>query len=155
MAAVALHFTWYNFCRVHQTLRVTPAMEAGITEPVWSIADIVALPMQPRKSGLSEFGDLQFAGMNRRSAVQRIAFHQLPRWVRLAAALTLFNTWVLIAEFVIDRYGLDEFLPFYRYGDVCLWDIAVIIGIAVLFVRASRIPRDSASLAGNPAVPTR
>jgi hypothetical protein len=87
--------------------------------------------------------------MNRRSAVQRIAFHQLPRWVRLAAALTLFNTWVLIAEFVIDRYGLDESLPFYRYGDVCLWDIAVIIGIAVLFVRASKTPRDSASLAGN------
>ena len=81
--------------------------------------------------------------------MQRIAFHLLPRWVRLAAALTLFNTWVLIAEFVIDRYGLDEFLPFYRYGDVCLWDIAVIIGIVVLFVRASKIPRDSARLSAN------
>ena len=87
--------------------------------------------------------------------MQRIAFHQLPRWVRLAAALTVFNTWVLIAEFVIDRYGLDESLPFYRYGDICLWDIAVIIGITVLFVRASRIPRDSASLAGNRAGPVR
>lgn len=86
--------------------------------------------------------------------MQPIAFHQLPRWVRLAAALTLFNTWVLIAEFVIDRYGIDEFLPFYRYGDVCLWDIAVIIGIAVMFVRASRIPRASANLPGNPVAPT-
>jgi hypothetical protein len=93
--------------------------------------------------------------MNRRSAVQPIAFHQLPRWVRLAAALTLFNTWVVVAEFVIDRYGFDDLLPFYRYGDVCLWEIAVILGIVVLFVRASRIPRDSASLAGNPAAPTR
>ena len=42
-AAVALHFVHYNFCRVHQTLRVTPAMEAGIVDRVWSIADIVGL----------------------------------------------------------------------------------------------------------------
>ena len=79
----------------------------------------------------------------RRTAVERIAFHELPRWVRIAAALSVFNTWVLIAEFVIDRYGLDAYLPFYRYGDVCVWDIAVIIGIGVLFVRASRIPPES------------
>jgi hypothetical protein len=32
---------WYNFCRVHQTLRVTPAMEAGITDRVWSLADLL------------------------------------------------------------------------------------------------------------------
>ncbi len=42
-AAVALHFVWYNFVRVHQTLRVTPAMEAGISDRVWNIVDIVAL----------------------------------------------------------------------------------------------------------------
>jgi len=41
--AVALHFMHYNFCRVHQTLRVTPAMEAGITDHIWSIAELVAL----------------------------------------------------------------------------------------------------------------
>lgn len=35
--AVALHFMYYNFCRVHQTLRVTPAMEAGIAKHVWSL----------------------------------------------------------------------------------------------------------------------
>jgi hypothetical protein len=72
--------------------------------------------------------------------VNRIAFYQLPLWVRLAAALTVFNTWVLIAEFVIDRYGFDEHLPLYRYGDVCLWDIGVIIGLTIAFVRASRDP---------------
>ena len=72
--------------------------------------------------------------------MQKIAFHQLPLWVRLAAALTVFNTWVLIAEFVIDRYGLDEYLPFYRYGDICLWDIAIIIGLVIAFIRASRDP---------------
>ncbi len=36
-AAVALHFMHYNFCRVHQTLRVTPAMEAGLSDHVWSL----------------------------------------------------------------------------------------------------------------------
>ena len=38
---VALHYMHYNFCRVHQTLRVTPAMEAGVTDHVWSIEEIV------------------------------------------------------------------------------------------------------------------
>jgi IS1 family transposase len=39
----ALHFFHYNFCRIHQTLRVTPAMEAGISNHVWSLEEIVAL----------------------------------------------------------------------------------------------------------------
>jgi IS1 family transposase len=42
-AAVALHFMYYNFARVHQSLRVTPAMEAGVSDHVWSIEEIVAL----------------------------------------------------------------------------------------------------------------
>lgn len=46
--AVALHFMHYNFCRVHKTLRVTPAMEAGIADHVWSIAELIAL-VKPRK----------------------------------------------------------------------------------------------------------
>jgi hypothetical protein len=40
---VALYFMYYNFGRVHQTLRVTPAMEAGIADRVWSIDEIVGL----------------------------------------------------------------------------------------------------------------
>jgi len=48
MAAVALYFMWYNFGRVHQTLRVTPAMEAGISDHVWSVEEIVALMDQAR-----------------------------------------------------------------------------------------------------------
>jgi hypothetical protein len=42
-AAVALHFMYYNFCRIHKTLRVTPAMEAGITDHVWSLEEILGL----------------------------------------------------------------------------------------------------------------
>jgi hypothetical protein len=41
--AVALHFMYYNFCRVHQTLRVTPAMEAGLSDHVWGIEELVGL----------------------------------------------------------------------------------------------------------------
>jgi hypothetical protein len=41
--AVALHFMHYNFMRVHTTLRVTPAMAAGIASHVWSTEEIVAL----------------------------------------------------------------------------------------------------------------
>jgi IS1 family transposase len=41
--AVALHFVYYNFARVHQTLRVTPAMEAGLSDHVWTLAEIVGL----------------------------------------------------------------------------------------------------------------
>jgi IS1 family transposase len=41
--AVALHFMHYNFCRIHKTLRVTPAMEAGIADHVWSLEELVAL----------------------------------------------------------------------------------------------------------------
>lgn len=41
--AVSLHFMHYNFARIHQTLRVTPAMEAGIADHVWSIEEIVGL----------------------------------------------------------------------------------------------------------------
>ena len=42
-AAVALYFMYYNFGRVHQTLRVTPAMEAGLADHVWEIEELVAL----------------------------------------------------------------------------------------------------------------
>jgi len=41
--AIALHFMHYNFARVHQTLRVTPAMAAGVTDHIWEIEEIVAL----------------------------------------------------------------------------------------------------------------
>jgi transposase-like protein/IS1 family transposase len=40
-AAVALWFTFYNFCRVHKSLRVTPAMEAGIADHVWSVRELL------------------------------------------------------------------------------------------------------------------
>lgn len=41
-AACALHFAWYNFCRVHSTLRVTRAMAAGLVETVWYIGNLLS-----------------------------------------------------------------------------------------------------------------
>ena len=64
--AVALHFMYYNFARVHQTLKVTPAMQAGLTDHLWDIADLVAIvdanepapkkrgPYKPRKKDISK-----------------------------------------------------------------------------------------------------
>jgi hypothetical protein len=40
-AAVSLYMGWYNFCRVHMNLRVTPAMQAGITDHIWSVAELL------------------------------------------------------------------------------------------------------------------
>ncbi|XXS85780.1 IS1 family transposase [Sorangium sp. So ce176] len=53
-AAVALHMAFYNFCRPHEALRVTPAMEAGLADRVWSIEELVATalaeaPTEPPK----------------------------------------------------------------------------------------------------------
>ena len=41
--AVALHMMYYNYVRIHKTMRVTPAMAAGVTERLWEIADIAKL----------------------------------------------------------------------------------------------------------------
>ena len=41
--AVAMHYMYYNFCKIHQTLRVTPAMEAGLSDHAWAIEELCAL----------------------------------------------------------------------------------------------------------------
>jgi hypothetical protein len=43
IASIAIHYMHYNFCRVHETLRVTPAIESGIADHVWSIEEMIAL----------------------------------------------------------------------------------------------------------------
>ena len=41
-SAICLYFTWYNFCRIHQSLRITPAMAAGITGQVWDLENLIS-----------------------------------------------------------------------------------------------------------------
>jgi IS1 family transposase len=48
--AVALHVMHYNFVRIHSKLRVTPAMEAGITDRLWSVDDLIALLPEPTRA---------------------------------------------------------------------------------------------------------
>ena len=43
MQAIALHYMHYNFCRIHKSLRCSPAMAAGVSKRLWSIEDIVVL----------------------------------------------------------------------------------------------------------------
>ena len=43
MHSLALYFLHYNFCRIHKTLRVSPAMEVGLTDRLWDVFDIIRL----------------------------------------------------------------------------------------------------------------
>ena len=49
--AIAIYFAYYNFCRIHQTLRITPAMEAGLTDHVWTIEELASLA-EPARVGV-------------------------------------------------------------------------------------------------------
>ena len=46
-AALALHYAYYNFCRIHSSIRVTPAMDAGLTDRIWEIEELVDLIPTP------------------------------------------------------------------------------------------------------------
>ncbi len=48
--AVALHFAYYNFCKIHQTLRITPAMASGLSDHAWEISELIALLIAPPKA---------------------------------------------------------------------------------------------------------
>lgn len=56
------------------------------------------------------------------------------RLVGFAVWLTFFNTWVLFEETIIDRHGLWEYLPYYRVGRLCAWDL----GAAALLALVAR-----------------
>jgi hypothetical protein len=79
---------------------------------------------------------------------------RLPFLVRLAVALTLLNSWVQFEEVVVDRLGWWRYMPCYRVGRFCEWDVAAILVIAfVTFVglaenRAALVARARAFCAG-------
>ncbi len=64
-AAVALYMVHYNFCRVHKTLRVTPAMEAGISDHVWTLEELVGL-LQAEENRMIVAGSLRRGSYKRR-----------------------------------------------------------------------------------------
>jgi IS1 family transposase len=61
---VALYFFHYNFCRIHTTLRVTPAMEAGLTDHVWSLAELCSL-LPERKPNVRIDKELVLKALNK------------------------------------------------------------------------------------------
>ena len=71
---------------------------------------------------------------------------RLPFLVRLAVALTLLNSWVLFEELVVDRLGLWRYMPCYRVGKFCEWDVAAILVIA--FVTLVGLAENRAALLG-------
>jgi IS1 family transposase len=65
--SVALHYMYYNFCRIHQTLRVTPAMEAKLTDHVWSLEELCALLPKPTVRASTIEGDLLAKALGKNS----------------------------------------------------------------------------------------
>jgi hypothetical protein len=70
--------------------------------------------------------------------VSTIPFSQVPLVVKIVVGVAFFNAWVSIEEFVIDRYGIWKFMPYYKVADPCVWDLGV--GSLVVFAiwRGSR-----------------
>src|SRR6185437_15195500 len=57
MHMVALYTVWYNFVKMHKTLKMTPALAAGVSDRLWSIENIVAL-VEAREAPKADMGDL-------------------------------------------------------------------------------------------------
>ena len=68
---------------------------------------------------------------------------RMPRVIRFAVWLTFFNTWVLFEETIVDRHGLWEYMPYYRVGRLCSWDIGAMALLAWAVWRLFRRRRDN------------
>jgi hypothetical protein len=62
--------------------------------------------------------------------MKRVLFAELPLAVRVLIGLAAFNLWWSFEEFVIDRFGVWRYLPDYKFGRFCVWDLAVVLCIA-------------------------
>jgi hypothetical protein len=70
--------------------------------------------------------------------------------LRFFAWLTAFNTWVLFEETIVDRYGLWQWMPYYRVARLCAWDIGAIVLLGVVVWRLFRRPPREQSAAALP-----
>jgi len=70
--------------------------------------------------------------------MEKVKFSQLNITTRVMTCASIFMAWVLFAEFVIDRYGIHEYLPFYRFANVCPYELFVIAGIIYYWIKAHR-----------------
>jgi hypothetical protein len=80
----------------------------------------------------------------------RASLRDQPLVVKAAVFITIFNAWVLFEELVIDRHGLWRYLPFYKVGLFCVWDVLALAVIGLgLFLRLSSSQRSD----GQPSAP--
>ena len=68
----------------------------------------------------------------------RNALQPMPTIVKVAVIATFFNTWVLFEETVVDRYGLWQYMPYYRVARLCSWDIGAFAVITWITLRRLR-----------------
>lgn len=57
----------------------------------------------------------------------RLTFAEMPRIVQISVGLTWMSIWILFEEIVVDRQGLWKYMPFYRVGNYCVWDMGMTI----------------------------
>ena len=69
--------------------------------------------------------------------MEQLKFGQLPMLLRVVVGLSLFNAWVSFEEFVVDRVGLWKYMPGYKVGQGCVWDLSVAALIVAGLVWAS------------------
>ena len=70
--------------------------------------------------------------------MERMKFRSLPLIVRIATLATFGMAWILFEELVIDRQGLDDWLPLYRVGNFCPYDAAVLALLVLAWIRLHR-----------------
>jgi hypothetical protein len=67
-----------------------------------------------------------------------VHFSQLPIAVRVMTCLSMFMAWVIVAEFVIDRYGFDRYIPFYQYANICPYDFLAAALVILFWISAHK-----------------
>lgn len=78
--------------------------------------------------------------------MRTIAFSQLPLAVKIAVGLAFLSAWVLIEQLFIDRYGIWKYMPYYKVGDACVWDLmaTIIISAAIWWASIRKAPGSTA-----------
>lgn len=69
--------------------------------------------------------------------MENLSFRQLPLAVKISVAVTFGTAWMCAEGFVIEPLGLWKYMPYYKVGNFCLWDLAVSVIIVFTAWRAS------------------
>ena len=77
-----------------------------------------------------------------------VSFRELPLVVKVATGVAYFTLWMCLEEFVIDRSSLWRYMPFYKRGAPCVWDLGVFVLIAAGLWALSRSRRERTTAGG-------